>query len=56
MIASLITVNASLTSVNILTNELGIEGATVLLKVRVEKPMFRTLCGLTHTCNHTSVE
>jgi hypothetical protein len=48
-LAAYVAVSASLTSVNILTNKLGIEGATVLLKVRAEKPMLRTLYGLTHT-------
>ena len=41
-------VNASLTSVNLLSNKMDIESATVLLKVKAEKSMLRTLCGLTH--------
>ena len=47
-IAEAISVSASLTSVNLLKNGLGTEAASMLLKVKEEKPMLRTLCGLTH--------
>ena len=40
--------NASLTSVNVLSNQLGVESADLLLKVKAEKPNLHTLCGLTH--------
>ena len=49
VIASLIHDNtAELTSINLLSNVLDIDSATMLLKVKVEKPNLRTLCGLTH--------
>ena len=47
-IAEAIRVTTSLTSINLLKNRLGTEAASVLLKVKEEKPMLRTLCGLTH--------
>jgi hypothetical protein len=48
LIANDLAVTASLTSVNVLMNRLDTEAASVLLKVKEEKPMLRTLCGLTH--------
>ena len=39
---------ASLTSVNVLSNKLDVESASMLLKVKAEQPNLRTLCGLTH--------
>ena len=47
-IAEAIRVTASVTSVNLLGNRLDNEAASVLLKVKEQKPMLRTLCGLTH--------
>ena len=47
-IADALGVNASLTSVNVLSNQLGVESADLLLKVKAEKPNLHTLCGLTH--------
>ena len=47
-LAHALRVNPSLTSVNLLKNRLETEAASVLLKVKEEKPMLRTLCGLTH--------
>ena len=41
-------VNGSLTSVNVLSNKLDVQSASLLLKVKAEKPNLRTLCGLTH--------
>ena len=46
--APAIAVCASLTSVNVLSNKLDVESASMLLKVKAEKPNLRTLCGLTH--------
>jgi len=48
VIACLIRDNASVTSVNLLRNEFDTEAASMLLKVKEQKPMLRTLCGLTH--------
>ena len=47
-LAPALAANASLTSVNLLANKMDIESATMLLKVKAEKSMLRTLCGLTH--------
>ena len=47
-VAAYVAVTASLTSVNLLSNKMDIESATMLLKVKAEKSMLRTLCGLTH--------
>ena len=33
---------------NVLLNQLDVESADLLLKVKAEKPNLRTLCGLTH--------
>ena len=41
-------VSASVTSVNVLSNQLDVDSADLLLKVKAEKPNLRTLCGLTH--------
>ena len=46
--------NTSLTSVNVLSNQLDVESANLLLKVKSEKPNFRTLCGLVH--NETELD
>ena len=46
--APAIAVCASITSVNVLSNKLDVDSATILLKVKAEKPNLRTLCGLTH--------
>ena len=48
VIASLIHGNASLTSLNLLSNKLDVESAGMLLKIKAEKLTLRTLCGLTH--------
>jgi hypothetical protein len=48
LIALLIPVKASVTSVNVLSNQLDVDSADLLLKVKAEKPNLRTLCGLTH--------
>lgn len=42
-----IATSTSVTSVNLLSNMLEDESATMLLKIKAEKPMLRTLCGLT---------
>jgi len=34
--------------VNVLSNQLDVDSADLLLKVKAEKPNLRTLCGLTH--------
>ena len=47
-LADALRVNASLTSINLLSNKLDVESATVLLRIKAEKPNLRTLCGLTH--------
>ena len=47
-ISNALKVTASLTSLNLLSNELDVERAGILLKVKAEKPTLRTLCGLTH--------
>ena len=47
-LAPALAANGSLTSVNLLANKMDIESATMLLKVKAEKSMLRTLCGLTH--------
>jgi hypothetical protein len=41
--------NRSLTWVNILSNKLDVEVATMLVRTKAEKPYLRTLCGLSHT-------
>ena len=41
-------VSGSVTSVNVLSNQLDVDSADLLLKVKAEKPKLRTLCGLTH--------
>ena len=46
--AELVSVTASITSVNILSNTLDMESTDLLLQVKAEKPNLRTLCGLTH--------
>ena len=46
--ADALRVNASITSVNVLSNRLDVDIADLLLKVKAEKPNLRTLCGLTH--------
>ena len=46
--APAIAVCASITSVNVLSNKLDVDSATILLKVKAEKPNLSTLCGLTH--------
>ena len=46
--AELVSVTASVTSVNVLSNQLDVDSADLLLKVKAEKPNLRTLCGLTH--------
>ena len=33
---------------NVLSNQLDVDSADLLLKVKAEKPNLRTLCGLTH--------
>ena len=38
----------SLTAVNLLSNGLDADSASMLLKVKEEKPQLQTLCGLTH--------
>ena len=43
-----LTVRASLTSVNLLGNRFDTKAASMLLKVKEEKPMLRTVYGLTH--------
>ena len=48
LLAPEILVHASVTSVDVLSNELDVESADMLLKVKAEKPNLRTLCGLTH--------
>ena len=47
---------ASLTSVNLLSNNLDTESANLLLKVMAEKPNLRTLCGLTHEETELNLE
>ena len=47
-IADALRVNASLTSISLLRNKFDTEAATLLLKVKEEKPTLKTLCGLTH--------
>ena len=47
-ISEALKVTASMTSVNVLSNKLDVDSATILLKVKAEKPSLRTLCGLTH--------
>ena len=48
-LAAMVAVTDSLTSVNVLSNNLDGEIADMLLKVKAEKPNhLRTLCGLTH--------
>ena len=47
-IADALKVTASVTSVNVLSNQLDVDSADLLLKVKAEKPNLRTLCGLTH--------
>ena len=47
-IADALRANASVTSVNVLSNQLDVDSADLLLKVKAEKPNLRTLCGLTH--------
>ena len=48
LLAPELQVMPSLTSVNLLRNEFDTEAASMLLKVKEQKPMLRTLCGLTH--------
>ena len=48
VIAGLLPAMASVTSVNVLSNQLDVDSADLLLKVKAEKPNLRTLCGLTH--------
>jgi hypothetical protein len=48
LIALLIPANTSVTSVNVLLNQLDVESADLLLRAKAEKPNLRTLCGLTH--------
>ena len=48
LLAPEVLVLASLTSVNVLSNKLDMESASMLLKVKAEKPNLRTLCELTH--------
>ena len=40
--------STSLTSIHLLANGFDTEAASMLLKVKEQKPMLRTLCGLTH--------
>ena len=40
--------SGELTCVNLLSNNMDPESATMLLKVKAEKPNLRTLCGLSH--------
>ena len=47
-VADMLCANASVTSVNVLSNGLNVESADLLLTVKAEKPNLRTLCGLTH--------
>ena len=47
-VAEYLMANTSVTSVDVLSNSLDVESADLLLKVKVEKPNLRTLCGLTH--------
>ena len=47
-VAEYLMANTSVTSVDVLSNRLNVESADLLLKVKVEKPNLRTLCGLTH--------
>ena len=44
----ILVIEASVTSVNVLSNQLDVDSADLLLKVKAEKPNLRTLCGLTH--------
>ena len=46
--ADALRVNGGLTSVNLLSNKMDAESATMLLKIKAEKPNLCTLCGLTH--------
>lgn len=48
VIAEALKVTPSVTSVNVLSNQLDMESADFMLKVKAEKPNLRTLCGLTH--------
>ena len=45
-LADALCANSGLTSVNLLANKLDPESATMLLKIKAEKPNLRTLCGL----------
>ena len=47
-VAEYLAISASLTSVNLLSNQLDAESVTMLLKIKAEKSNLRTLCGLTH--------
>ena len=47
-IVNALKVTPSVTSVDVLFNQLDVDSADLLLKVKVEKPNLRTLCGLTH--------
>ena len=47
-VTAMLAVTSSVTSVNVLSNQLNMESADLLLKVKAEKPNLRTLCGLTH--------
>jgi len=47
-VADYISVSASISSVNVLSNKLDEDSAELLLRVKAEKPHLRTLCGLTH--------
>ena len=47
-IADALRVTGSLTSVSLLGNKFDVETASMLLKIKEEKPSLRTLCGLTH--------
>ena len=48
LLAEALSVDGSITSIDILSNELDIGSADLLLKVKAEKPNLCTLCGLTH--------
>ena len=39
---------SGLTAVNVLSNQLDSDSASMLLKIKAEKPNLRTLCGLSH--------
>ena len=47
-IAGALRITGSVILVNVLSNRLSMESASLLLKVKTEKPNLRTLCGLTH--------